>query len=133
MTQDVKKNRLLVLAIAVIPILVSSPARADAVTHWNRVAGDIIVDSGLGPLPADRALAIVQTAVYEATNAITQQYPASDLKLKGKPEASVEAAIAAGFIENVSEAFCNTRRLAFAISEKFFAKLAKGKSRRYLA
>jgi hypothetical protein len=37
----------------------------------------------------------VQTAVYEATNAITQQYPASDLKLKSKPEASVEAAIAA--------------------------------------
>lgn len=95
MTQDVRKNRLLVLAIAVIPILVSSAARADAVTHWNRVAGDIIVDSGLGPLPADRALAIVQTAVYEATNAITQQYPASDLKLKSKPEASVEAAIAA--------------------------------------
>lgn len=95
MFQDVRKNRLLVLAIAVISILASSVVRADAVTHWNRIAGDIIVDSGLGPLPADRALAVVQAAVYEATNAITQRYPASDLKLKSKPEASVEAAIAA--------------------------------------
>lgn len=95
MIRDMKKNRLLVIAIAVASILVSSVVRADAVTHWNRVAGDIIVEAGVGPLPADRALAIVQTAVYEATNAITQRYLVSDLKLKSKPGASVEAAIAA--------------------------------------
>lgn len=94
MIQNVKKNPLIVLSIAVASILVSSVVRADAVTHWNRTAGDIIVDAGIGPLPADRALAIVQTAVYEATNAVTQRYPVSDLKLRAKSGASVEAAIA---------------------------------------
>src|SRR5688500_626450 len=95
MIQKLKNNWIMMPIIAVIWTLASTAVRADAVTEWNRTAGDIIVDSGMGPLPADRALAIVQAAVYEAANAITRRYPVSDLKLKGMPGASVDAAIAA--------------------------------------
>ncbi len=73
----------------------AAPVKADAVTDWNKQAGDIIMASGIGPLPAERALAIVHAAVYEAVNAITQRYPVSDLKLQPVPDASVEAAVAA--------------------------------------
>ena len=72
-----------------------SDARADAVTEWNEKAGAIVVKAGIGPLPAERALAMVQASVYEAVNAITQRYPVSDLKLEVAPGASVEAAVAA--------------------------------------
>ncbi|HSW52693.1 MAG TPA: vanadium-dependent haloperoxidase, partial [Sulfuricaulis sp.] len=39
-------------------------------------------------------MAMVQTAVYEAVNAITQRYPAARVKLDAAPGASVEAAVA---------------------------------------
>lgn len=82
----------LILISLVLPIPMS---RADAVTDWNKWAGDIVVNADIGPLPAERALAIVQTAVYEAVNTITRRYSASDIEsLAPKPDASIEAAIA---------------------------------------
>ncbi|SOD42002.1 vanadium-dependent haloperoxidase [Nitrosovibrio sp. Nv4] len=86
-----------VLAIATASLFASAIARADAVTDWNRVAGDIVVNAKLGPLPADRVLAIVHAAIYEAVNAITRRYPddpSDGLKLKAAQGASVDAAIA---------------------------------------
>jgi hypothetical protein len=58
-------------------------ARADAITDWNLKAGDILAEAKLGTPPAVRAMALVQTAVYQA---VTQ----ADLQ-----GASAEAAIAA--------------------------------------
>lgn len=87
------------LRIGLVGLLLTAPAlsdaRADVVTEWNERAGEIVVKAGLGPLPAERALAMVQASVYEAVNAITQRYPVSDLKLEAAPGASVEAAVAA--------------------------------------
>ncbi|WP_256206061.1 vanadium-dependent haloperoxidase [Nitrosomonas oligotropha] len=76
-------------------MLASPHVIADAVTDWNQRAGDIVVNANIGPLPAERALAIVQTSVYEAVNAITQRYSISDVKLQAGPGASIEAAVAA--------------------------------------
>ena len=76
-------------------IVVSPVARADAVCDWNTKAGDIVVSARMGPPPANRAMAIANTAVYEAVNAITKRYPAGALKLDAAPGASVDAAIAA--------------------------------------
>ena len=88
-----------ILRVSIVTLLLTasalSDAGADAVTEWNEKAGAIVVKAGLGPLPAERALAMVQSSVYEAVNAITQRYPASDVKLEATPGASVEAAIAA--------------------------------------
>lgn len=81
--------------LIVILLMLTPSVRADAVTDWNQRAGDIVVNANIGPLPADRALAMTQAAVYEATNAITRRYPVSSPQLKVAPGASVEAAIAA--------------------------------------
>ncbi|PTQ77089.1 hypothetical protein C8R26_1109 [Nitrosomonas oligotropha] len=78
-------------AILFLIMLASPHVIADAVTDWNQRAGDIVVNANIGPLPAERALAIVQTSVYEAVNAITQRYPISDVKLQAAPGASIEA------------------------------------------
>ena len=70
-------------------------ARADVVTDWDATACEAVVQAKLNAPSANRVVTIVQTAVYEAANAVTRRYPASGLRLEAPPGASVEAAIAA--------------------------------------
>jgi hypothetical protein len=90
-----KTLRQMALLAFVATLLVGRMAQADVVTDWNAKAGEIVVAAKLGTPPSNRALAIVQTAVYEATNAITKRYNADGPPLEAAPGASVEAAIAA--------------------------------------
>ena len=90
-----KTHRQTALLVVVASLLVGRMANADVVTDWNVKAGEIVVAAKLETPPANRVLAIVQTAVYEATNAITRRYPASGTSFEATPDASVEAAIAA--------------------------------------
>lgn len=76
-------------------LLAAPMARADVVTDWNIKAGEIVLAARMGAYSANRMLAIVHTAVYEAVNAITRRYPDSGLKLEAPPGASVDAAVAA--------------------------------------
>jgi hypothetical protein len=77
-------------------LFIASPtASADAVCDWNIKVGEIVVSAKMGPPPANRAMAIANTAVYEVVNAITKRYPAGALKLDVAPGASVDAAVAA--------------------------------------
>jgi hypothetical protein len=89
------KSRRIVLLIIVVSIFAVPMARADVITDWNIKAGEIVVAAGMGTPVANRTLAIVHTAVYEAVNAITRRYPDSGLKLKAATGASIEAAVAA--------------------------------------
>jgi len=70
------------IAAAVLLAAAALQARADAVIDWNTKANDFIVESKLGTPPAMRAMAIVQTAVYEAVK-------------NAAPGASLDAAVAA--------------------------------------
>jgi len=81
--------------LAIVSASLTNPAWADAVTDWNAKVGEIILETKVPTPVANRALAITQTAVYEAVNAITRRYPASGLKLKSARDASIEAAVAA--------------------------------------
>ena len=90
-----KKHQQIGLLVVAASLLAAPMALADAVTDWNIKAGEIIVEAKLGTPPANRIMAIVHTAVYEAVNAITKRYPASELPLEAAADASVEAAIAA--------------------------------------
>jgi hypothetical protein len=84
------------MRLVVATALLASPmAQADVVTDWNITATDIVVAANLLPPPAWQVMALVQSAVYEAVNAITQRYPADSVKLDAAPGASVEAAVAA--------------------------------------
>ena len=81
---------------AAMALLLAGPmALADVVTDWNVTAADITFAAGLGPPPANRTLALVQTAVYEAVNAITRRYPPDRVALNAPPDASVAAAVTA--------------------------------------
>ena len=79
--------------IVVLASLSAPQARADAVTDWNARACDTVVAAQLSPLAANRAMAIVQTAVYDAVRAAdgSDRESAS----ASRSPASADAAIAA--------------------------------------
>lgn len=71
------------------------PVNADVITETAARSTALIAGSGL-PTPAgNRALALSQTAIYEAVNAITKKYPGGRYQLSAEPGASIEAAVAA--------------------------------------
>ncbi|MDM0117185.1 vanadium-dependent haloperoxidase [Variovorax sp. J22R133] len=90
-----KKPTSMALLVAAVVLLAGETASADAVTDWSIKAGNIVVEAKLGPPAANRTLAIVQTAVYDAANAITGRYPTAGQKLETASGASTDAAIAA--------------------------------------
>ena len=94
MNHITKQQQIALIALAT-SLLACSTARADAVCDWNIKAGELVVTGKMGAPPANRAMAVAQTAVYEAVNTITKRYPAGPLKLEAAPGASVDAAIAA--------------------------------------
>lgn len=92
---DTKKFRWMLLPITLAAFLGAPAAGADVVTDWNVIAADITVAAGQGAPPANRTLAMVQTAVYEAVNAITKRYPPDRVTPNAAPDASVAAAVGA--------------------------------------
>ena len=95
MNHRTHKRRQISLLVVAASLIAAPTAPADVVTEWNIKAGEIVVEAKMGPAPANRVLAIVHAAVYEASNAITRRYSASGLELEAAPGASVEAAVAA--------------------------------------
>jgi len=90
-----RKSRWMVLPFAIALLLRGPMAAADVVTDWNVVAVEITFAAGLPAQPSNRTTALVQTAVYEAVNAITKRYPFDRVALNAAPDASVPAAVAA--------------------------------------
>jgi len=83
--------------LLLVPLLALPPlaSRADVVTDWNLKAGEIVSAHQPGP-PGSATLALLQTAVFDAVNAITRQYPKAAIPtLQPAPGASVDAAVAA--------------------------------------
>src|SRR5262245_58372474 len=70
-------------------------ARADVITDWNMKTGELITEAKIGTPPAVRLMAIVQTAAYDAVNAITGRYPTAAPQAQADQAASIEAAVAA--------------------------------------
>ncbi|MCC6396149.1 MAG: vanadium-dependent haloperoxidase [Bacteroidetes bacterium] len=89
------KRAHLLFVSAVFVVLACPGANADVITEWNARSGRILVGANIGPGLANCVRAVVQTAVYEAVNAITKRYPESGLGLKASRTASIEAAVAA--------------------------------------
>ena len=70
----------------------AAAARADAVLNWNTVAVNTAVANKQNPFAQARTIAIVQLAVFEAVNAITQDYQPYIGSTTAPPGASAEAA-----------------------------------------
>ena len=76
------------------PATGDTPVPGDAVVlHWNEIAVQAV--GGTPPFPSTRAMAIVQLAVFEAVNAITQRYQPYLGTLTAPSDASPEAAAVA--------------------------------------
>ena len=88
-------NQLRRAGAAIALAVAATAAQADAVTDWSIKAGEIITESKMGTPPAVRASAYINSAVYEAVNAITRRYPAGRVQIGAAQGASVDAAIAA--------------------------------------
>src|SRR4029453_16923041 len=92
---NIKKHCVMTLLVVAASWLAGPQVYADVVTDWSNTAGEIAVAGKLPPGGAYRAVAVVQTAVYDAVNAITKRYPPVRGPLQAAPGAAVEAAVAA--------------------------------------
>ena len=88
-------------------------ANADVITDWNIKAGEIVTESKLGTPPAIRAMAIVQTSVYEAVNATA-------------PGASVDAAVAAANRATLTKLMPSQQALIDAAYQAALVQIADG-------
>ena len=110
--------------------LTTSPvASADAVCDWNTRTGEIVVSARMGPPPANRAMAIATTAVYEAVNAITKRYPPGALRLQPDPGASVDAAVAAANRAALAKLLPSQQAAIDGVYQAALAKIPDGASK----
>lgn len=96
-------------------------ANADVITDWNLKAAGFVTESKLGTPPAIRAMAIVQTAVYEAVNAapssastdaaVAAANRVTLLKLMPSQQAAIDAAYEAALAQ-VADGAAKTAGLA---------------------
>src|SRR5689334_25263014 len=78
-----------------MPFMCAAGVQADVVTDWNQRASEITVAHQAGPW-GQAPMVLIQAAVFESVNAVTQRYPqAGYLKLDAPPGASIDAAVAA--------------------------------------
>src|SRR5205823_1946097 len=92
-----KKISILPVVIALALLALASPTvmRADAVTDWNAIASNSIVTSaGQPPQVSSLSFAMVQSAVYDAVNAIDRGYRPYLVQPPSQPTDSKEAAAA---------------------------------------
>lgn len=116
----------LALPLVAAVLLSAATANADVVTDWNVKANEVITASGMGTPPATRVIAIVQTATYEAVNAITKRYPAAGGKLQAAPGASVDAAVAAANRAVLTKLVTAQQAAIDAAYQAALAKVAEG-------
>ena len=125
-----KRSNARVRCLAIVPLLaLALAAHADVVTDWNQKATDILLAQQLGNAAAG-PLALLQTAEYEAVNAITQKYPkGASPTLKAPAGASVEAAIAAVNRTVLLKAAPSQQAATEAAYQAAIGAISEGKSR----
>jgi len=111
-------------------ILVSaSLANADSVTEWNTRACELTAPPNFDTPTANRIIAIMHTAIYEAVNAITKKYPAGDLKIDAPSNASVDAAVATAARITLENLMPVKQQEIDTLYQASLAKIAEGRSK----
>jgi hypothetical protein len=86
-------KRIVRLACVVLSLsLVTASARANSVLDWNVIAVNTAAAAKANPFAQGRYAAIVQLAVFEAVNSITDEYQPYLGTIASRPEASPDAA-----------------------------------------
>ena len=86
-------HRNMLAAIALIGL--AQPASADVISDWNENAVTFGVSHHMGPPPAERVIAMMQLAMFDAVNSIERKYRPYLAQLPAATTASKEAAAAA--------------------------------------
>jgi hypothetical protein len=115
------------LASLACAALLAPAAGADVVTEWDTVACDAVGAAKPATPAGVRALAITQTAVFEAVNRITARYPGASREQPAN--ASVEAAVAAANRAVLTRLLPAARDAVEAIYEKAIAAIPEGDAR----
>jgi pimeloyl-ACP methyl ester carboxylesterase len=126
---NVRKHRWAALPV-VLAVLAGAMADADVVTDWNHTAAATAAAAELPPQPTYELMATVQTAVYEAVNAITERYPSEGAPLPASPGASVPAAVAAANREVLSTLVPGQRAAIDGAFQAAVAALPDGPARK---
>ncbi len=88
----------------VAPILIAlslaAPASADVITDWNEKAVALVTKYRMLPPQAERVIACVHLAMFDAVNSIERRYQPYRVSLPAQPTTSKEAAaaVAAGMV-----------------------------------
>ena len=85
------RNVLIAIALAGLP----QPASADVITDWNERAVAYVLSRGMSPPPAERVIAMVHVAMFDAINSIERRYRPYLAQLPATTTTSKEAAAAA--------------------------------------
>jgi hypothetical protein len=127
-----KNLRALLLTILLtshLLIIGARSARADALNEWNVRACELVGIANFDTPTANRALAMMHTAVYEAVNAITKKYPFVSIKIEADPNASIDAAVAAASRTALLELVPTKSADIESIYRTSLATIADGKSK----
>jgi hypothetical protein len=80
---------------AIACIGLAQPASADVIADWNARALTHVIGRSLPPPPAERIMAMVHVAMFDAVNSIERRYRPYLVELPAPPTASKESAAAA--------------------------------------
>jgi len=83
------------MLVAIALTSLAQPASADVVTDWNDRAVAYTLSRGMGPPPAERVIAMVHVAIFDAINSIERKYRPYLVQLPATAATSKEAAAAA--------------------------------------
>jgi len=81
----------------IVPVIILSgvaPAAADVITDWNEKAVAFVTARGMLPPPAERTVASMHAAMFDAVNSIERRYRPYVVQLPAAKDASPEAAAA---------------------------------------
>src|SRR3984893_4058243 len=81
------------LIAASLAVAIQAPAGANVITDWDEKA--VAVATPIGTYPAQRVMAMVHVAMFDATNSIARRYRPYLVQLPAAPTTSKEAAAAA--------------------------------------
>ena len=129
-----KRGAALVVAAALISLVASAPARADAVTDWNDIAFPALTaappaGAGQPPTVSTIHMAMVHGAVYDAVNAIDGRYRPYLTAPRAKSWYSKDAAAATAAYRVLSN-ILPTQQARFALLyADYLAGISPGKAR----
>src|SRR5215470_6190711 len=114
----------------IVPVImvsgVAGPAAADAITDWNEKAVAFVTARGMLPPPAERTVATMHVAMFDAVNSIERRYRPYAVQLPAAKDLSPEAAAATAAARVLAALHPNAADEFNAMLKEYLAALPAG-------